>query len=391
MKYKKYLRMISTSNMNSAIYTKNELWSFNGYKLKQILRDKHQINHQGWVDKKDLVFEILNRQRQKLSARYQVSKLTKNPWDKTVPTKFNNLPPDIIRLLSMYLTPDPGNWRHSILLQDLINFTALNDKIKKYTIESDVFVTYLCRKFTDHPERFPDKRKILNEFRMVHQGIITTRGYEKLLSCIHDSSTAIIDAAKNGYLDIIVYLDQSPNHDNYRYYTLMLEYAANNGHLDVVKYIINKKLRHQYHTQDPIRLSLRHNHLEITRYLLNYKNQIDLITPNDPITLNDIGDAEYQAWDYGTDVSYCLEFALIHSVRQGNYDIIPHIIKRVSDIHENNDEALIEAVLMLDCQMIRYLVSKGANIHARNDQAMKLAELLGSDSLLMCISSLMND
>ncbi len=366
--------------MNSAIYTKDQLWSFDCYKLKQLLRDSYSINYRQWVEKNVLVDKILESQKDKYIRDMRLS-IRKS---KNAPGIFNLLPPDIIRLLGTYLL---GNPQCPNSASNVSRLCLLNKRTFSCFYDNDIFLPSLVKRYlTDNPSRYPNKTRILYDLNHLEQDLVVRKGYEKALYKVFSYSKAFMDASEYGHLDLVIHFNRDCYHPDYYEYALF--YASEHNHLHIVKYLLEEDKNRTFNYRignDPLRIALYNNHFKVAKYLLRNIRKLHVTYDAEKFSKSKIdGRLSYiDLWGY-TYIKSCLgDHILANLIQQNNKKLISRLIENYGyDIHDNNDEALIEAVLTGSCKMLHFLISYDTDISPQYRRILWLAKMLKKQKII---------
>ena len=162
---------------------------------------------------------------------------------------------------------------------------------------------------------------------------ISKRKKEGVIS-FQDKDTALVEASKNGYTDIVKYLvKEGANIHAYRDSALVM--ASEYGHLDIVNVLLKEGANN---------------------------NGADWLG---------------------------LDSALILASIFGHLDIVKFLVQNGADIHGQDDEAFRMASYNGQLEIVKYLVQNGANIHSRDDYALRSSSRNGHVEVVNYLKSLM--
>ncbi len=156
----------------------------------------------------------------------------------------------------------------------------------------------------------------------------------------------IIDAAKNGHLNMIMYLTNIM--DLNKYCDAIFISSSEYGHLEIIKYMV-EKYKINIHKCDDLafRLAAKNGKFEVVKYLHNL----------------------------GSDIHALYDDALCYAAKNGYLDVVIYLHENGANISENDDCAVRWAAASGNIKVVKFLHEKGANIRANNDYALQKAAL----------------
>eukprot|EP01132_Coremiostelium_polycephalum_P005696 gene5696-7087_t len=120
-----------------------------------------------------------------------------------------------------------------------------------------------------HKEGFPASVKCIES--------ASRNGFIKIVKFLHQNTTlassittttAFDRACKNGYLDVVMYLDRN----GYMYSKKAFKWASRRGHFSIIKYLVENKEEFQKLHLSAIEYSAENGYFEILKYLLEIAN-----------------------------------------------------------------------------------------------------------------------
>ena len=77
------------------------------------------------------------------------------------------------------------------------------------------------------------------------------------------------------------------------------------------------------------------------------------------------------------DIHFNYEYALLNTVKNGNFEVVVFLVENGANIHADNDQAIILSSYYGHFRIFKYLAEKGSDMHANNDNALRHASSNG--------------
>lgn len=171
--------------------------------------------------------------------------------------------------------------------------------------------------------------------------------FEKKLD-INIGSCILVDAAKNGNIDVVKHLIENGAKPSCGYAFLC---AIIHGHSDVAEYLaefLDGNVGDLAETKRmAIELAVYWNRCSIVEFLIRL----------------------------GVDIHAGEEELLRIACSKGHFEMVKCLVKNGADIHINNDEPLMRTVVKFHLSVVIYLLGQGANIKILTDESLKYHKL----------------
>lgn len=181
----------------------------------------------------------------------------------------------------------------------------------------------------------------------------------------HDN---ILNASKNGHLEIIKYLVECGYVLNTNNCKVPMFYASSGGYLEIIKYFDEKNVDLHVNNEYSLNFACMKGHLEIVKFFIEEKGfNVNSIYDDSSFPLywaskNGHLDIVIYLIEKGADIHLCNDIALCYACENGNYDIAKYIIGKKDNIYANNQMAIKKAFENKHYDIVKLLSDSGSNI-----------------------------
>jgi len=192
-------------------------------------------------------------------------------------------------------------------------------------------------------------------------------------------SKAVIDAAKNGQLQVIKRLvaagAEVTSSDSQA-----LRFAAANSHLDTLEYLISKRADVNANEDEALRNAVTKGSIDVVKYLLDVKANVNSQEGNILRIAAETKDIELikVLIATGADVNAMNDQALINAVSHKSVEIVKHLLDVKANVNAQQGKSLVIAVENGYFDLVKILTSAAADVHLQNGRSFQIAAVKGS-------------